>query len=230
MRALRLVETTNPIKQETWLPLFTGYYESIFDGSNDFVECETEIELSDYKYNFPRLVKEGVTHEFYTQNLWDYCDFTKSYEASSESICDGLMQLDSAGIILEVRYQSTSSPKYYNFATDSINCEIIYDSIKLKDYILSNLTAFETYIENKYTSRDGFSSSYSNDVNDWLNVDDYSAHTLGSVLQFVLLNEDDDAVINLYYESNISEAFMNNVEIDYDQMIKDFKAQQTKVL
>ena len=113
------------IKQDTWLPLFTGYYESFFDGSDSFIECETE-SSDDFKNNYLELYNAGVTYEFFSQNLWEHCNFKEAYNAASESICNGLMRLDSLGIILNIEYQSTESPKFYNFSTDSINCAITY--------------------------------------------------------------------------------------------------------
>lgn len=212
------------IKQDTWLPVFTGYYNSIFGGSDHFVEYETELDESEYQEHYSELFKAGVSYGFFKENFWNYCDFDEAFNTASEYICDGLLQLDHTGIIQDIKYQKTVSPKYYNFSTDSINCEIEYDAEKLKEYIKNNMEKYTEYIKRKYTSRDGFSSSYSNDINDWLDFEDLGDHGLGSVLEFVFLNENVDQV-DLCYELNLSEVFLNETKIDFKKMIADFKKQ-----
>tara|TARA_R110000787_G_C13427322_1_gene445332 strand:+ start:410 stop:1120 length:711 start_codon:yes stop_codon:yes gene_type:complete len=213
---------SNILTAETWLPVFNGYYNTFFDGSDSFVDYETQIDESEYKEYYKELFKAGVTYDFFQNELYQYCDFKDSYNEASEYITNALLNLENNGIILNTEYQKTVSPKEYNFTSDSINCEITYNARKLKDYINDNFEAYTKYISDRYTSCDGFSSFHSNDVNDWLDFRNLGSHSLGSVLNFVLLNIDSDAELNLYYESNINEAFSNNVEIDYTSMINDF--------
>ena len=216
-----------PIKQATWLPIFTGYYNSIFDDSDYTIERETELSESEYQEYYEQLFKAGVSYEFFQAELYGFCNFTKCFEAASQSISDALINLDHADIILDVIYEKTVSPKYYNFSTDSINCTIEYDADKLRQYIYKHSAAYSNYLIATYTSRSGFISSYSNDFNDWLNFDDLGEHELGSVLQFVINNESEDAVMDLYYECNLSEDFMD-FELDTQGMIKAYKESITE--
>ena len=212
----------------TWLPVFNGYYNSVFDGSDSTIDYEIELDESEYQEHYEELFKAGVSHEFFMENLYNYIDFSDCYESASSNICDGLLNLDDTGIIKNVIFEKTVSPKYYNFSTDSINCKIQYDFKKLGKYVLNNFEKYTDYINEKYTSRDGFISSYSSDVNNWLNFSDLSEHELGSILNFVFFNEDQDAILNLYYESNISEAFLD-YKLDTENFINDFKNQKKAV-
>lgn len=218
------------MKQQTWLPLFTGFYHSIFDPSDNYIEMETELSEPEFKEYYNDLHLSGISQEYFNDNFYDYLDYTKGYIGVSEYICSALLAIDYTGIIQDVTYEKLCSPKYYNFSSDSINCEIEYDAEKLKLYLVKNKPELTLYVNEKYTSRDGFSSSYTNDVDYWLNEDNHGEHEVGSLLQFVLLNEDKDAVYTLCDESNILEGFMNNVSFDQNKMIKDFKEKQNKSL
>lgn len=215
-------------KQKTWLPLFTGFYDSIFDPSDNYIEMETELREDEFKDYYEDLHKAGVTQEFFNENFYDYLDYNKGYEGAASYICDGLENLESADIIQEVTFEKVVSPKYYNFSTDSINCEIEYDDEKLIEYLTENKEAFKDYIESKYTSRDGFSSSYSNDLEYWLDAENHGDHEVGSILQFVLENESEDAVMDLYYGCNCEEGFMDSVIFNQEKMISDFKEKNKK--
>ena len=213
----------NKLKEETWLPIFPGFYESCFDGSDSIIEGETDLDESEYKERYRKLYKKGVSLEFFKKTFWDYTDFSKCYDEASEMICDGLIELNHNDIILGITYQKTVSPKEYNFTNDSIDCEIEVDVNKLNKYLKDHLKEFTKYIALTYTSYDGFSSSYSNDVNDWLNVSEYGSHQLGSVLNFVIENNEGDEVsLKLLDESNCEDAFYN-YKYDYEKCIEDFK-------
>ena len=215
---------TNSLKTVgTWLPLFTGFYNSIFDCSDNYIEYETELSEDEFKEYYENLHKSGVTKEYFDSNLYDYLDYRKGEQGASEYICGALINLEHAGIIKDVDFEKVVSPKFYNFSTDAINCDITYNSKKLMKYLEDNKDALETYISDKYTSCSGFISSYSNDVEYWMDEDNHDAHEVGSLLQFVLLNESKDAVMDLYYESNCSEGFSNSVVFNENKMIEDFK-------
>lgn len=211
--------------QPTWLPIFTGYYNSLFGDEMERVgEYEAELSEGEYIEYYSELVDAGVTYKFFQENICQYFTFNKeSFDEAGQYLCEALLKLDHSNIIKKVEYEKTVSPKYYNFSTDSINCKIEYDVKALKKYVKNNLEKFKEYIEDRYTSRSGFISSYSNDYKHWINeLDDLGEHELGSILQFVISNNDDEAELNLYYAANLLEAFCNTREFDADSMIKDF--------
>lgn len=209
----------------TWLPIFTGFYNTIFDGSENFLESMFADE-DEFQEHMPELFESGVSYEYFCSEFWYYADFSRCFNEAAKSICYAITELDSAGIIIDSDFEDLISPKEYNFKTDSINCEIKYNATKLQKYLDENIEAFTKYIKDAYTSRDGFSSWHSNDVNNWLDVYNYGEHAAGSVLQFVIFNEyenENDAIYDLYEESNCREDFLSP-NIDIEKFISDFKS------
>lgn len=172
-------------KFETYLPVFPGFYGTIFNS-----ECAEENEL------------EYINQEREAKGLepisWDDCEFDyKDYRDRLSKACVDAIEseLKSLSLISEIKFQSLVSPKYYNFANDSINIEIDVNIKKLQKYISENKNALSEYINENYTSYDGFMSSYSNDIDVWSEDTerftnwDTNEHYLGSVLDFVCKNE-----------------------------------------
>ena len=210
----------------TWLPVFPGFYETGFDGSDSYVEYELELSDDELKEHYPEPFKAGVTIEFFRENFWYYCDFKKSEQDYAECLAYSVERLDHAGTITDITFEKVVSPKYYNFSNDSINVEITVNKTKIKKYLKNNLQKFTDYITEKYTSRDGFSCWYPSDVDEWLDVDNYGSHELGSVLNFIIFNEDKDAVYSLMDEANWSDSYYSYTEFDHAGMIKKFKEKQ----
>lgn len=174
------------LKQATWLPLFIGYYESPFDPSDSFIEMETDLSDDEIK----KYYGDDIDPKWFRENAWDYVKI--DWDGLGEAITYAILDVDNTGIIKDVEYEKTCSPKYYNFSTDSINCMIEYDSDKMMSYLNNNIEAFKDYLIEKYTRRDGFIPSYSNELVYWMNTENHSDHELGSILQFILVNEGKD--------------------------------------
>lgn len=223
---------TKTKKVDTWLPIFSGYYHSIFDQSEDYVYRELDMSDDEIRECYSEVFEAGVSMEFFRAEFSWYLDFRAAENACSEYIANGLVDLEHADIIENVVYQKTVNPKYYNFSTDSINVEIEYNTEKLKKYISENKEAFKEYIKGKYTSYDGFISSYTNEADQWIediNNDDLCSHSLGSVLQFVIVNHYDNeyhAEVDLYEQSNCYEGYSNGMIFDSNGMIEAFKRKQ----
>ena len=106
-------------------------------------------------------------------------------------------QLKELGLVTAIRLQGISSPKEYNFANDSGNIEVDLTraNIKaIKAYIYAHRKEYEEYLM-RYKSCSGFISYYGYSFDEWVdytyNFSDFSekAHYLGSVLDFICLNE-----------------------------------------
>jgi len=192
------------LKNETYLPVFSGFYGSIWDF--DFSSIEYDI-------------KEGRKEK----GLYSEIDFDDvkidlaSYEADivqgfAKALQERLSDFD---VYFEV--QNIVHPKAYNFKNDSVNLKVLYDGEKIKDFIYSNREKFCAYLKARYTSYDGFISWYSNDFEKWEkesnNFSDFSAngHFLGSILDFIchVLKIEEaslyDEVIENIYTSNYAE-------------------------
>lgn len=173
-------------KVSTWLPLFSGFYETIWSTDND-EEMELEY-LNEERKNrgMPEITWDDVD--------WDYNGYQKNVvRGMTESVGEELIK---QGFISAYKLQKLNSPREYNFANDSIHVAMTVtesNKNKIQDYLNSHLDAFATYIKDHYTSYDGFCSSYSNDVNGWLDDIDGTVtnqHMLASVLSFILQDMD----------------------------------------
>lgn len=180
------------MKAKTFLPLFTGFYESHWDNVDFYGEEE--------HFNLP----DGM--EFY-----EFVDWDRYHNHIAKEMCSEVQHLLS-DFVSDITFESLVSPKYYNFENDSINCEIEADSFKIQEYLYENKDKFEAYIRDNYTSRDGFISRHSNDVNEWVREWHSDEHMFGSVLQFICENEGfeepwdlNDCHVSLFYNDEIYE-------------------------
>ena len=168
------------MKIETYCPLFPGFYNTIFEPNED-----NEIEYHN---------DENNTDLSYDDFEFDYADyrervssaFTNSFEVEFQDIMP-----------VEIKYQSISSPQYYNFSNDSINIEVDLDFDKLMQFVNDKKEDLRKYIRDNYTSRDGFNSFHSNDIEDWCDpeyVSENLSHRVGALMEALLLtivNQDD---------------------------------------
>lgn len=135
-------------KFETFLPVFKGTYGNYWDDYNPTDENGFDIPYERYELNF-RAFLESIGRSMIN---W--------FESDTE-----LFEL--AGIE-SMEFQSSHSPAYYNFSNDSINVSItIKNETRILLYILENWDYFKKRIKEEHTSRDGFNSNQSNDINKW---------------------------------------------------------------
>ena len=171
---------------DTYLPKFSGFYETIWDFDDSQLRDEYDDEILDY-----------IDYKEYQKDVSKrLCKVIKAH-----TILDLGLQFED----IRIEFDSLYSPNAYNFETDIINCKIALTDNAIQAiqvYIRDNEAKFKEYIKNRYTSYDGFSSYYSNDNRDWIattkEFTDFSdnKHMLGSVLGFIL---GDLEQVDLYY-------------------------------
>ena len=164
-------------KVPTWLPIFSGFYENFYwepdlDSEAQYLEDE---------------------HGYKDKNLWEKFDYRKWNQHISKELCN-LVEEFMSEWILKIEYEKISSPREYNFSTDAIHCNITVKPKAIREYLQANKEAFAKYIKDRYTSRDGFMSWFSNDIEDWaLKMNDFKdfnhKHECGSILEFIARNE-----------------------------------------
>jgi len=166
---------------KTYLPIFTGFYNTIFEPCNEDSEVDDINNLRE---------SEGLKPIGYDDCQWDYKDYFGRVSEQCAEVIES--ELKGLGLIESIEYENLYSPKEYNFRNDSINIaiELTEDNIKaIGKYLNENIDPFKVYIKDKYTSCSGFISSYSNNVNDWIDSDSLEhKHKLGSILGFILLD------------------------------------------
>lgn len=186
---------------ETYLPVFSGFYGSWF-------ETEAENQSMSLCEHYQDEYSEDIP---YDDIEFDYKQF---YEDCAEGIYFEIHdELVSRDLVKKMDFERIVSPKYYNFENDSI-----YVTIHLADknvsaimnYLNKYREDFKEYIEEKYSSRSGFISRYSNDVQDWLCEECLEhSHKLGSILEFILTNDGYDESYLFY---NMMESYQPRLE------------------
>ena len=171
------------MKTETFLPGFSGFYGTIHEFNENAIQSDDIVERLDEEHvlDIPSSIDLDDLYEV------DYEQYQKDYVEAYTDVIEEFF--NDNGLKVKFTFQSVVSPKYYNFSNDSINIECDYEPSDIIDLIEENFEAFQKYIEESYTSRDGFSSSYSNDADEWMNgirEDGFGDHELGACLEFIL--------------------------------------------
>lgn len=188
MRTKEQTQKTHSV--DTWLPVFSGFYGTIWETDNDE---EMEIENINEKRR-----ENGILQVITWDDIeWDFKGYQNQVvEGMTNAIGHELQRL---GMIEGFKFQKLVSPREYNFRNDSIDVSFEISRrnvIKIGAYLEKNLEAFKEYLKEKYTDGPGFFSSYQPDVTHWtgdaLGETLGHGHKLGSVLEFVLENEDKD--------------------------------------
>ena len=197
---------------ETFLPLFSGFYGTNWEFRFDNIE--ENIRESRHE--------KGLYSEFDINEL--KIDYT-SFEADIvKNFAEALQEnLSEYNLVSKIEVQNIVHPKAYNFKNDSANVAIEYNAEALKDFIYSRHANFCAYLKARYTSRDGFISWYSNEFETWenetSNFSDFSknGHFLGAILEFVCaelkITEFD------FYESVMENVYFDNYAENMDEII-----------
>jgi len=219
----------------SWLPIFPGFYETHFQYDNEEMDIEHINEIRQEK---------GLRDIEFEDLEYDYRDYENQV---SLYCCDYIeKELKEHGFIESILFQELCSPQYYNYSTDSINCQYQLtesNKQKIRSFVHGNLEKFLEYLKNKYTGCDGYIPYFSNDFQQWLTwieQDQYTLdeifehrHKFGSLLQFIIstlndsdndyyANDDSDDIssINMYYyvcEDNSPECPITN----YDRLVDE---------
>ena len=188
-------------KQKSYLPIFTGFYNGIFDRD---VMLENAIDMynSEYDTNF--------TYIYYNSD-----EFAKEFgKLATEKVQDALTIIlkSNKEYIFNLEFESVWSPNAYNYATDEIQITANFDDNFLeivKKYLTTNKENFGSYLERRYG--DGLRGcaywmfSESKDPNFWIkeltNVQNWKENKtdFSAVLDFILKNESYD-VDSLYWD------------------------------
>lgn len=190
--------------------IFPGFYES-------------DLYNSDTLYNINYSQDEGEPElDFCEGGFEKYCE-SVAKQAAELLACDLDQDQD---IIRESQFVALHSPRYYNFETDKIECELDLDWPALVVWVKQNLTLFEDYLKENFTSRDGFWSFVPNNTREFFNQLDDDFEKLSQVMiEFYILNHLDQDLwrehlweiasntIYEYLESVATDEQQNNQEV-----------------
>ena len=193
-------------KLESTIP-FDGFYESFISDDIDHQigqHIEWDSDTFDLNESEEEIIQDNYltvnTSYFYNQIAEDYTNFY--IDALNERL---------EGFTLKATYKCFESPREYNFETDRIFIEIEENhAIDFIEYIIKNYKKeLEKKIQDRFTSRSGFISSYKNSLDLW--IDDYSEldfNMIGTCFELFNLEEED---INYSLRDYLTESIMNNL-------------------
>lgn len=177
------------MKFQIYLPVFSGFYNTIWQPSLEDYESENN-------YEFER----------------DYRFDNRGYEDDVAKRLCALFAKEFPKFIKSIEFEEVWSPKEYNFKNDSINCTMQLKINALRDYVRAHPIAFDEYLKQHFTSCDGFISFYSNDAEVWYQkmrvFKNLSATEMVSILEFACVHiyteehggDKSDLELSLYYE------------------------------
>jgi len=183
---------------KSFLPVFTGFYNSVFTGIVDF---EEELILDSD-------AEEGETVYQYDDLDFDYAKLHIDIAKGCISALQNEMILN--GFKVSITFEKLVSPREYNFETDEIQCtyELSNETLKgLLGLVIDNSGLFDTYVRELFDSREGF-ASFNNGIK-WEEVLQRYEEFFGYILQF-LCDE-----VWLFTDEQMVDRVQGNVSLDY---------------
>ena len=180
---------------------FSGFYNSLHDCAlDDAVE-----------YMFADQDGCSYNHKL-ARRVYDGCNWRGVREAYAKDYAESFAH--EFGI--ELTFDSLDSPRFYNFTTDRIFCNLpINEAERLLDELPYG--ALDDVAKDQFTSRDGFSSFYSPKVEDWGDLSTWDHNQLGALVQAYVYSKDDslgDGEFDDYAEFALMEDARGNGCID----------------
>lgn len=139
---------------------FQGFYESLFSDELDNVQDQfVEYEVEKNTGLDPRELHDAIYKSADYGKAFDY--IARRYVDYFNDYLKTEYELD-----LDLKFESMQSPEEYNFTTDRIFCFISEENVrKLRAFVAED--ELRLAIKTRFTSRSGFISSYSNDLEGW---------------------------------------------------------------
>jgi hypothetical protein len=145
---------------------FVGFYESTFSDAVDSLYID---DCGDVIDNIP----------------------TGEYKAVSLKLvqlyCAGFVEMvgEIVGNNLDISFSRMSSPKFYNYETDTIHVSVSDQSLRtVYDYCISQ-PDFAEYVRQRLMPRSGFAPFYPNDIGIWGDLSDWDAAQCGILFDYL---------------------------------------------
>lgn len=172
---------------ESYLPIFTGYYNTLFDSelAEDMVIESENLNFDSFEFDYKEYMDRVA--EKCVSSVWNF--------------------LKNDGFEIDIIFDKVYSPRFYNYSNDSIYCDYKVsgnDINRLVQYCKDNLIEFKTFLEENYSSYDGFISFLDTDAEIWFKN---------------YLNEDNRRFENAFI--GILEFYLTNEGYSKDQMLDD---------
>jgi len=196
----------------TYCPCFEGFYNTLLESITDIDDGTL--------FDDDNAVNEDIMiFTYQTANDNEYTDYNKAFTDIAKNVVDYFNDYFKDDLrtqnyinedlpqLIKFKFESLYTSKDYSRNNDSINIKATFttDFIKfLNTYIIKNIDAFKEFLNDRFTSRSGFVSFYSNQAIDWIsyaNKKDLQENEmyLGTLLDFYFENEDKNIQENIYY-------------------------------
>uniref|UniRef100_E6VL25 Uncharacterized protein n=1 Tax=Rhodopseudomonas palustris (strain DX-1) TaxID=652103 RepID=E6VL25_RHOPX len=220
---------------------FPGFYNSLYSSEIDDIEQQEAEYFSEH-----RQAEDGVPQELrvdqdkVTEILFDVTDYSSAYLALAKTYAAAFDDVVSAELDLKLSlvWEEMTSPREYNFETDRIFCSM---PLSVAEELLRRSEAGEharlaEVIRERFTSRPGFSSFYSNDIADWLEkpLEDWDHNEVGTLLA-AMMDDPNDRNLTIYYTTVRGEgaydAWSNAVDWEaFDRKVEEAREELAEAL
>ena len=205
---------------------FSGFYNSIWSGAIDSAqECDAEYQAEQY----PALDASDIN-----EVLSDHTRYRAAYRKLAEAYADKFNDwlAKHLEVTLTMSFESMTSPKEYNFTTDRIYMEVSREDIA-KVYRKVGRAALRAKAKEMFTSRDGFHSFYSPDIEDWGSVRDWDHNQLLCLMEAAV--EGTEYEMDIYYrlDNKVGEVWSEcvdwpAVEAKLEEMQSEWEAEEAE--
>lgn len=164
---------------KTHLPLFTGYYNTIFESLLEAYQMQEQGVDEDSDDAYDLQWDDAITAKF------------------TEKIVNKVVALINTELTIPcelIENEGLKSPKYYNYSNDVINVTLDIASEKVLELAFDKYRSeVQKLIKSRYSNRPGFLSYHSNKIEDWetdlRNDFENETHKVGAILDMLLINE-----------------------------------------
>jgi hypothetical protein len=138
------------------LPVFPGFYGTLFEGDEDY-----ELENLSEEHGF-KVTRDDVE--------WDYDTYRKEVAESVTAKIERVINSE-FGLSVSIEFKGIDSPREYNFRNDTIDVEL---TMSEEDYhtvmriITDNREGMEKHLSDHFASRSGFLSFWDHDWESWM--------------------------------------------------------------
>jgi len=179
---------------------FSGFYNSLHDSE---IDSTIEQMFSDRDTGCER--NEGLESALFVK-----CDFRQVHENYARAYAEAFGQeFEVAGL----KFESMSSPKYYNFETDRIFATVTKKELA-RIYRKVSRADLAALVAEKFTSRSGFISFYPADLAEWGPVNTWDHNQYGTLLEALARQESRTGEFDQYAEHSLCEDFRGNGHLD----------------
>ncbi|MGH7024177.1 MAG: hypothetical protein ACREEB_11390 [Caulobacteraceae bacterium] len=195
---------TKPVQLVINVP-FQGFYDSDYSQAIDSEESqwiEYHAEVNGYNGDSGEHYEESFPPELrlseseLAELLFAHTQYSIAYDAVARVYVDAFSYAfnEYTGIDLQLKFESMTSPREYNFGTDRLFAYIPLRAVR-ELFAISKAEGHKTLaktIEDRFTSYDGFLSHYDNDLESWLAKPfrDWDHNELATLLGAVMVIRD----------------------------------------